>query len=149
MFELAYQHSLRLNGNAVFRPSGWFVAEVTVGAYVWENYDDFYSSRPNFDLDVKLKYSGRRLSIGANLEVQSGIKWMTLAEQQAPAGMVPNFTYVQTPSTLVVGLDAEWRINERWGVYAEARNLTGSKIYEWLCYYNDSVQGLVGVKYSF
>lgn len=149
MFELAYQHSLRLNGNMVFRPSGWFAAEIAMGAYVWENYDDFYSSRPNFDLDVKLKYTGRRLSIGANMEVQGGIKWMTLAEQQAPAGMVPNFTYVQTPATLVVGLDAEWRINEHWGVYAEARNLTGSKIYEWLCYYNDSVQGLVGVKYSF
>lgn len=149
LFELAYQHSLRLNGNMVFRPSGWFVAEIGAGVYVWENYDDFYSSRPNLDVDVKLRYTGRRLMIGANVELQSSIKWMTLSNVPTPAGVVPDFAYVQTPSTFIVSLDAEWRINDRWGVYAQARNLTGSKMYEWLHYYDDSVQGLVGVKYSF
>ena len=148
-FELAYQHSLRLNGDIVFRPSGWFVAEIGVGAYVWENYDNFYSSRPNFDLDVRLGYTGRRLSVGANLEFQNGIKWMTLGERETPEGIVPDFVLKQTPTTFIVGLDAEWRINDHWGVYAQARNLTGGKIYEWLHYYDDSVQGLVGVKYSF
>ena len=140
---------MRLNGDIVFRPSGWFSAEVGVGAYVWENYDNFYSSRPNFDLDVKLCYTGRRLSIGANLEYQSSIKWMTLGERETPEGVVPDFVCTQTPTTFIVGLDAEWRINDHWGVYAQARNLTGGKIYEWLHYYDDAVQGLIGVKYSF
>lgn len=149
LFELAYQHSLRINGSIVLRPSGWFVAEVALGAYVWANYANFYSNRPNFDVDVKLRYTGHRLSIGANVAYQSGIKWMTLVEGGATESTLPNFGYTQTPSTFTVGLDAEWRINDHWGVYAEGRNLTGSKVYEWLHYYYDTAQCLIGVKYNF
>ena len=59
------------------------------------------------------------------------------------------FSYVKTPSVFTLGLEAEWRINDRWAVFAEGRNLTGSALYEWLHYYSDSAEGLFGVKFSF
>lgn len=149
LFDLAYQHSLRLNGSVVFRPSGWFMAQVQMGAYVWENYENFYSSRPNFDVDVELRYTGHRLSVGATLEYQGGVKWMTLAEGEPAEGVVPSYVATQTSNTINLGLDVEWRINTRWAVFAEGRNLTGSKLYEWLHYYTDSVQCMVGAKFSF
>jgi hypothetical protein len=70
------------------------------------------------------------------------IKWMTQDAQG-------EFSYVKTPGTFTLGLEAEWRINERWAVFAEGRNLAGSAIYEWLHYYSDSPEGLLGVKLSF
>lgn len=149
LFELAYQHSLRLNGNIIYRPVGWFLAQVEVGAYVWENYEDFYSSRPNFDLDVELRYIGRKLSVGANVGWQSGIKWMTRTEESTAEGVVYNFVPTKTSGTLNLDVDVEWRINERWAVFAEGRNLAGSQVYECLHYYNDSAQGVVGAKFSF
>ena len=58
-------------------------------------------------------------------------------------------SYIKTDGTFTLGVEAEWRINERWAEYAEGRNLTGSKVYEWLHYYKYSPQGLVGAKFTF
>lgn len=155
LFESAYQQSLRLDGSIKLRPVGWFEADLSVGAYVWENYDDFFASRPNFQAALGLRYTGRRLSVGANLGFNSAIKWMTLAKQvtdtpavDASDAHLPSFVATKTNSTFTLGLDAEWRINERWAVFAEGRNLTGSKVYDWLHYYRDTAQCLVGVKFN-
>ena len=74
---------------------------------------------------------------------------MTLAEGEPAEGVVPSYVATQTSNTINLGLDVEWRINTRWAVFAEGRNLTGSKLYEWLHYYTDSAQCMVGAKFSF
>lgn len=147
-FLTAYQHTLILNGSATFRPSGWFEAKVDTNVFVWENYEDYYSNRPNFEFDLALRYTGRKLTIGANLGFMSGVKWMTLADAGG-GGVLPSFTATKTDSTFTVGVDAEWRINDHWAVFAEGRNLTGSKVYEWLHYYRDTAQGIAGLKFNF
>ena len=127
-----------------FRPIGWLEAKMDAGLYVWENYDSHYASRPNFKWDMDVHYLGRKITAGVNLGYHSGIKWMVATVM--PEAM---FSYVQTPSAFTLGLEAEWRINDHWGVFAEGRNLTGSAVYEWLHYYSDSPEGLLGVKFSF
>lgn len=141
-FASAYQHSLRIEGQMKLRPVGWFEAEANVGVYAWENYDSFYSNRPNFDFNLDLRYTGRKIMAGLNFGYASGIKWLTM-------GADSQMTYTQTDGTLKLGLEAEWRINEHWTVYVEGRNLAGSRIYEWLNYYTDSPQGLAGFKFTF
>jgi lipopolysaccharide assembly outer membrane protein LptD (OstA) len=141
-FAAAYQHSLRIEGQMKLRPAGWFEAEANVGIYAWENYDSFYSNRPNFDFGLDLRYTGRKVTAGINLGYVSSIKWLTM-------GADSQMTYTQTDGTFTLGLEAEWRINERWAAFVEGRNLTGSRIYEWLNYYTDSAQGLVGFKFTF
>ena len=125
------------------------MAQIEAGAYVWENYDGFYSNRPNFDIDVELRYTGRRFSAGVEMECDSAIKWMTLVERETEEGVVPAYGYIQTHPTIMVNLDAQWRINERWAVFAQGRNLTGGKLYDWLHYYRHSPQCVVGVKFGF
>ena len=147
-FITAYQHTLILNGSAVFRPSGWFEAKVDASLFAWENYEDYSSNRPNFEFELGLRYTGRKFTIGASMEFMSGIKWMTLAEAGGN-GVLPSFVATKTNSTLLLGVDAEWRINEHWAVFAEGRNLTGSKVYEWLHYYCDTAQGIAGLKFNF
>jgi lipopolysaccharide assembly outer membrane protein LptD (OstA) len=73
---------------------------------------------------------------------------MTLAEAGGD-GRLPSFVATQTDATFTVGLDAEWRINDNWAVFAEGRNLTGSRVYEWLHYYRDTAECLVGLKFNF
>ena len=60
-----------------------------------------------------------------------------------------SYGYVKTNNTFSLGLSAEWRVCERIAVFAEGRNLTGSRIYEWLNYYQNTPQGLLGVKMTF
>lgn len=143
----AYQHSLHLDLNAKLRPIGWFEAELNAGVYAWENYDDFYSSRPNFEAGLDLRYIGRKIKFGVEVGYRGPINWMTMSGVTAES--LPVLEKVRTDGTFLLGAEVEWRINNRWGVYLEGRNLAGSNIYEWLCYYTDSPQGLLGVKFNF
>ena len=150
----AYQHTLRIDGGLMLRPAGWFEAELKAGVYVWENYDDYYSNSPNFDTSLGLRYLGRKFSAGVTVAYRGGIKWMTasLIEDVMPVeerAETPKFGYVKTDDTFTLGVEAEYCINDRWRVYAEGRNLTGSTVYEWLHYYRNTAEGIVGVKFSF
>ena len=141
-FTAAYQHSLHVDGQMKLRPANWFEAEANVGMFAWENYDSYYSNRPSFEFDVDLRYIGRKVTAGVNLGYMSSIKWLTMTDQE-------QMSFTKTDSTFTLGIEAEWRINERWAVFVEGRNLTGSRVYEWLHYYIDSPQGIAGVKFSF
>ena len=157
-FTEAYQHSLRLDGGIMLRPAGWFETDLKAGVYVWENYGDYYANRPNFDASLGLRYLHRKFTVGVTAEYRGGIKWMTLQNATEgeelyaianPEELKPTFGYTKTDATFLLGVKAEYRINDRWSVYAEGRNLTGSKVYEWLNYYRDTAEGIVGVKMSF
>jgi hypothetical protein len=157
-FTEAYQHSLRLDGGIMLRPAGWFEAELKAGVYVWENYGDYYANRPNLDALLGLRYLHRKFTVGVTAEYRGGIKWMTLQNATEdeelyavanPEKLKPAFGYTKTDATFLLGVKAEYRINDRWSVYAEGRNLTGSRVYEWLNYYRDTAEGIVGVKMSF
>ncbi len=143
----AYQHTLRLDASALLRPTGAFEAELRAGVYVWENYDNYYSNRPNFNAGVSMRYLSRKLRAGVNLNYASAIKWMTLSDTPSDDGK-PQFDYTRTDGTLTLGVEVEWRINDRWAVYAEGCNLTGSKVYEWLNYYRSTAEGMLGVKFT-
>ena len=148
-FITAYQHTLIINGSATFRPSGCFEAKVDASVYAWENYEGYYCNRPNFEFNLGLRYTGQKLMIGANLGYMSGVKWMTLDNREGNADFKSTFVATRTDATFTVGLEAEWRINDRWAVFAEGRNLTGSKVYEWLYYYRNTAQGIAGLKFNF
>ena len=139
----AYQHSLRIDGQLKFRPVGQFEAEIHAGVYAWENYDSFYSSRPSAEVGAALRYLGRKITAGLALDYRDRIKWMNVNPETGTLGLY------RTPSTFCLNLDVEWRINERWAVYAEGRNLAGSTVYDWAYYYYDTAQGLLGVKFTF
>ncbi len=139
----AYQHSLRIDGQLKFRPVGQFEAEIHAGVYAWENYDSFYSSRPSAEVGAALRYLGRKITAGLSLDYRDRIKWMNVNPETGTLGLY------RTPSTFCLNLDVEWRINERWAVYAEGRNLAGSTVYDWAYYYYDTAQGLLGVKFTF
>ena len=164
-FAEAYQHSLRLDGGVLLRPAGCFEAELKAGVYVWENYGDYYANRPNLEASLGLRYLHRKFMVGVTTEYRGGIKWMTLqpaesngelymavaapSESGESAVTKPKFGYTKTDATFLLGVEAEYRINDRWRVYAQGRNLTGSRVYEWLNYYRDTAEGIVGVKMSF
>ena len=156
-FTSAYQHSLRIDGSVLLRPAGWFEAELKAGLYAWENYAHHYSNRPNFETALKLSFIARRFSADINLAYRGGIKWMTLAADAnkddvlyaLSAPPASSFSFIKSENELTLGLHLEYRINDRWGVFAEGRNLTGSRVYEWLGYYRESAEGILGVKFTF
>ncbi|MBO5687592.1 MAG: TonB-dependent receptor, partial [Alistipes sp.] len=104
-------------------------------------------NRPNFNVGTSLSYLSRKIRAGVTLDYASAIKWMTLSDTLSEDG-IKQFTYTRTNGTLTLGVEVEWRINDRWAVYAEGRNLTGSKLYEWLNYYRSTPEGMLGVKFS-
>ena len=98
-------------------------------------------------MGASLRYLSRKVRAGVNLDYASAIKWMTLSDAISEDGQ-PQFGYTKTDGTFTLGVEVEWRINDRWAVYAEGRNLTGSKVYEWLNYYRSTAEGMVGVKFT-
>ena len=151
----AYQHTLRIDGSVMLHPVSWFEAELRAGIYAWENYEDYYSNRSNFDASLGLRYLGRKISASITAEYRSGIKWMTLLPSdnfgvlETDSVSAKKFGYEKTNATFTLDAEVEYRINDRWVVYAEGRNLLGSKIYDWLNYYRNTPEGIVGVKMSF
>lgn len=150
-FVTAYQHSLRLDGSITLRPARWFEAQVEAGVYAWENYDDHYANRPNFDAGVDLRFMARRFKAAIMLDYAGAIKWGVgqMTTDDATGEVVQRFSYKKTDSTLRLGVEAEWRVCDRLAIFAEGRNLTCSKVYEWLHYYYDTPQVLLGVKMTF
>lgn len=149
-FATAYQNSLRIDGGMKIRPAGWFEAELTAGVYAFEEYGDFYANRPNFEAALDLRVITNELKIDINFGYAGGIKWMTGTESTNENGeSVRSYGYTKTDNVFNLGLRAEWRVGERLAVFAEGRNLTGSRIYEWLNYYQNTPQGLLGVKMTF
>ena len=104
-----------------------------------------------------MRYLHRKFTVGVTAEYRRAIKWMTLQSLPSdelyaianPEDLKPSFGYTKTDATFLLGVQAEYRINDRWSVYAEGRNLTGSRVYEWLNYYRDTAEGIVGVNMSF
>lgn len=161
-FVTAYQHSLRLDGSVKIRPAAWLEAELSAKVYAWENYDKLYANRPNFTTALDIRVVTRRVKAGFNLEYAGGVKWLTMplmngatmldegandVSGEDAAG--PHFSCVTTRNTVSLNLNVEYRINNRISVYAEGRNLTGSNIYEWLCYYYTTPRAMLGVKMTF
>lgn len=150
-FVTAYQHSLLIEGDIALRPARWFEARVEAGVYAWENYDDHYANRPNFDAGIDLRFMARRFKAAVLLDYAGAIKWGVGQNEidDATGERVQRFSYVKTDSTLRLGIEAEWRVCDRLAIFAEGRNLTCSKVYEWLNYYYDTPQALFGVKMTF
>ncbi len=147
-FASAYQHSLRIDAGMKLRPARWMETEFSAGIYAWENYDDYYANRPNFEADIALRFMVRKFEAGINFGYDSGIKWMTLTAPEDDSA-TRNFGYVKSRDTIHLGVDVEWRISNRIAVFAEGRNLAGSRVYEWLGYYYDTPQAILGVKMTF
>ena len=147
-FVTAYQHSLRLDGGVKLHPARWFEAELEAAVYAWENYDNYYANRPNFEADVDLRFMARRFRAELNLGYTSAIKWMTLNVPQSE-NLPATYGYIKTGGTLCLSANVEWRISNRIALFAEGRNLAGSKVYEWLGYYYSTPRAMLGVKMTF
>ena len=114
---------------------------------VHENKDYIPDIKPKFNTSVDVRFMGRKISAEVNLDYRSERRWLrhfdATADHEAYNG------WVSTDGEFELGALIEWQINDRWGVYVEGRNLTGSQIQEWLHYYTSSPQGMVGVKMNF
>ena len=72
-----------------------------------------------------------------------------MVKEVADAEDATKYSYITTKGYFDLSLQAEYRITDRWVVFAEGRNLTGSTIHEWLNYYHSSIEGILGVKFTF
>lgn len=140
-FDGAYQHALNIDVALRLRPSSWFEAEMNAMIQLWDSEGDMYDPQPNLLASLALRYTGRRLNIGVEPAYVGASKWMVKE--------LDTYGYVKTDGYLDLSLQAEYSITPRWVLFAEGRNLTGSKIYEWLHYYRSTAEGIVGVKFTF
>ena len=140
-FDNSYQHRLTVEAMMRLRLASWFEAEINAKGRVWESEGKMYSHDPKLNASLALRYIGRRLTVGVKPAYVSSSRWMVKD--------VDKYSYITTKGYFDLGLQAEYRITERWVAFAEGRNLTGSNIHEWLNYYRSSVEGMLGVKFTF
>lgn len=141
---------LRFNGGFKLRPIHWFELEAMVDLRLKEiNVDEgsLPEMKPKFRSDVVLRYVGRKIMADVTLDYASKMRWLQYNEA---VGDTPAYnTILTTDAELQLGAKVEWQVSDRWGLYLEGRNLTGSEIHEWLHYYTSSPQAFVGVKMNF
>ena len=139
--------TMRVNVGFKLHPIHWFELEAMANVRVHENKDYIPDIKPKFNTSVDVRFMGRKISAEVNLDYRSERRWLrhfdATADHEAYNG------WVSTDGEFELGALIEWQINDRWGVYVEGRNLTGSQIHEWLHYYTSSPQGMAGVKMNF
>ena len=139
--------TMRVNVGFKLHPIHWFELEAMANVRVHENKDYIPDVKPKFNTSVDVRFMGRKIAAEVNLDYRSERRWLrhfdATADHEAYNG------WVSTDGEFELGALIEWQINDRWGVYVEGRNLTGSQIHEWLHYYTSSPQGMVGVKMNF
>ena len=140
-FDNSYQHRLTVEAMMRLRLASWFEAEINAKGRVWESEGKMYSHDPKLNASLALRYIGRRLTVGVKPAYVSSSRWMVKD--------VDKYSYITTKGYFDLGLQAEYRITERWVAFAEGLNLTGSNIHEWLNYYRSSVEGMLRVKFTF
>lgn len=139
--------TMRVNVGFKLHPIRWFELEAMANVRIYENNDYLPDIKPKFNTAVDVRFLGRKITAEVNLDYRSEQRWLqhfdATPEREAYNG------WVSTKGEFELGAMVEWQINDRWGVYLEGRNLTGSEIHEWLHYYTSSPQGLLGVKMNF
>lgn len=139
--------TVRVDVGFKLRPARWFELEAKADVRIFEDKDYMPDMRPKFNAAVDARFIGRKISGEISLDYRSEHRWLTHVDATADAEAYN--AWVTTSGELSLGALVEWQVSDRWGVYLEGRNLTGSRLYEWLNYYTSSPQGMLGVKMNF
>lgn len=150
-YVLAGQRVTSLNGEMEFKPASRLRLMVGVHGYLYDDDTAYSSGMPSFEGRVAARYTGRKVSFGASVDMQSVRHWTLLpgtALPGDPSAAVGADTF-RAPFGVDVGVDVDWRITPGFSLFAEAHNLANMKLYRYAFYPEYGINFTAGVKFVF
>lgn len=154
------QTVLSFNGEATWRPTTNFHAEIAARGFIYNDEDEILqgskpcNGAPAFEGKASAHYDGRRISFGAGIYLQSERKWTIFGGSVSQAaeytgnadGQNGTFT---APFAADLRVDFEWKVSGRVTLFAQGRNLLNRRLYEFPWYPEYGANFTVGVKANF
>lgn len=150
-FVQARQRVASLNAEMEFKPASRFYLMVGAHGYLYDDDTAYACGMPSFEGRVAARYTGRKISFGASVDLQSVRHWTVLSGTSLPGGGVEavDAETFAAPFGVDVGVDFDWRITPGFSLFAEAHNLANMKLYRYAFYPEYGINFTAGVKFVF
>lgn len=144
------------NAEAELRPVSSFRLLLGVHGSVYNNEGTWRTDGHTVNLDnglpsfagfVQARYDGRKVSLGAAVDLQSTRRWTVQTWSQELQSHT--FSDFEAPFGVDLRVDAAWRVGGRVTLFAEGRNLMNRKLYRYALYPEYGANCTVGVKLDF
>lgn len=159
------QLTTSVNLEAEYRPVSRLHFSLGLHGYLYNDDDDlawapedpvrrgWSNGSPAFRADLGLRYRSRKLSFGIAADLQSVRCWSVYAppaaEDAAAESPVSWPARFKVPFTVDLRADIDWHLSERVTLFAEGRNLTNARLYEWAFYPELGANFTAGAKIRF
>lgn len=140
-----------IGGEITWRIAGRFNLDAGVHGYSYKsaNYDHPVNM-PTFDANLSVAYKfSERVSAWASADVIGKRYFRYVEYSAANEGYSETIKYSSVAPMVDLGLGVDFKINDRWAVYAEGDNLAGSKLYHDPHYPSIGAKVTAGVKINF
>lgn len=142
----ARQTVTSFNGEVEYRPLSSLKFDLGVHGYFYNKETEWATGSPTFAGHFGANYSGRRISLGAEVLLENGRSWTTLEQTVGGEQYLPAF---ETPFAVDVRAHFDWRITHRVTFFVEGRNLANRRLYEFARYPELGIHFITGLKANF
>lgn len=144
------RNAVSFNGELEIRPVKELVIALAAHGYDYSDRTGFCTGLPQFTGDAYVSYTHRKFAFGVSAAVRSVRHWSVVAFR--PYNEDPEDAFAmpfRVPFTVDLRVFAEWRVTRNATLFAEGRNLTGARLYDWPGYPEYGAGFTAGVKIDF
>lgn len=142
-----HQTVVSFHGEAEFRPVSALQFELGVHGYLYNDDLDLCNGSPALEANFGIRYSVKRITLGASLSGQTARKWTILYATDRLGGS--GRTTFTDSASLNLRFTFDWRITGRFGLFVEGDNLLNQQQYSFPWYTDYGANFTAGVKLAF
>lgn len=150
--ELARRNICSINASVEYKPISSLIVEARVRGMIYTTFATVENALPAIEARLALRYTHRKFAIGASADLVGSSRWTSILKYrqgQDFQAMVAINPGVKVPTTVDVGLTADWFASDKCTVFIEGRNLANMNIYRWVYYREYGIHFTAGVKIQF
>lgn len=145
----ARQTVTSISGEAEYRPASSLLMTLGVHGYIYNDDTKYANGAPSFTGNFGARYEGRKIAFGVSVWLQSSRSWTSLSRQIAAAVPYVIRSSVRVPFGTDLRVNFDWKVSTRLTLFAEGRNLSNRKLYEFADYPEYGANFTVGAKLNF
>lgn len=142
----ARQTVTSFNGEVEYRPLSSLKFDLGLHGYFYNKETDWANGAPSFVCNLGMSYSGQKVSLGVEAQMQDARSWSTLSHTPGGVAFLPAF---EAPFAIDLRAHFDWRISHRVSFFAEGRNLANRRLYEYARYRELGIHFVTGIKANF
>lgn len=150
--EIARRNICSINASVEYKPISSLIVEARVRGMIYTTFATVENAMPSIEARLALRYTHRKFALGASADLVGSSRWTSILKYrpgQDFQAMVAINPGVKVPTSVDVGVTADWFASDRCTVFIEGRNLANMNIYRWAYYREYGIHFTAGVKIQF